>query len=239
MIVERVYMKSTKRALFDRNLRVRPVMSLKKAILRCVQDGNKAVIAEFKRASPSGFVNNANADLERYLQSLGGRGIAGVSILAEPHYFHGSYEDIAIAQKYPYPVLVKDFISSEGMIKSSFNAGGDCLLLIADFLGGQELLRLYNYARGIGMEVLIEFHDPECYQRIPESIDVLIGYNRRNLRTLKIEPDENAALKVMSSDTRLKILESGLKSSQDPGLEGFDGMLVGESMLTERFNGEV
>ncbi|MHB8396559.1 MAG: indole-3-glycerol-phosphate synthase [Thermoplasmataceae archaeon] len=235
MIVERVYMRSMNRVPINRSLRTRGVLSLSTMIRSRNAEGKKGIIAEYKRSSPSGFVNRENTDLKKYIESVSPVGICGLSILTEPDYFRGTYDDVTIAHSYGIPVLVKDFIASESIIMDAYRAGGDCILLIADFLSGTELSALHSFARKLSMEVLIEFHDPEAYVRIPDSSDIILGYNRRDLRTLKIDPDERSALEIMSGDRRIKVLESGLTSAGLPELDRFDGMLVGEAMLNGTF----
>ncbi len=235
MNVETLYMKALSRKRTIESRRIRGVLSLAESIRGANRKGSKGIIAEFKRRSLSGFVNRENPDLDAYLKRVKEAGVSAFSILTEPVRFGGTYEDLRAAQPYGLPVLAKDFISSVFLIKDAYNMGADCILLIADFLSRKGISDLQSYAQSLGMETLVEFHDPESYDRIPDTSGLLIGYNRRNLRSLRIEPDEKSAIRAMTGDDRLKVLESGLASLPGPEIDNFNAVLVGEAMLNGTF----
>ena len=85
------------------------------------------------------------------------------------------------------------------------------------------------------MDVLAEFHDTEALERIPEKAGILVGYNRRNLKSLKMEPNEINAMSMISERKALKILESGIGRDNFQELleTPYNGFLIGASVLNE------
>ncbi|WP_393971734.1 indole-3-glycerol-phosphate synthase [Oxyplasma meridianum] len=233
-IVDEIYRKNSKRALVKKYRRTRPILSMSKSIMRLNSRKRLALIAEFKRASPSGFRSPEGLNLREYFSGINTAALAGISILSEPEYFSGSYADIENSQDLNLPILVKDFISTEEMVDSSFNAGGDCILLISDFLEFRILTELYDHALNLGMDVLIEFHDVKSAVNLYSFSDAIIGYNRRNLRTLEMDPDQRGMDEILGMKNRIRILESGINSGNIGSgmLRGFNGALIGSSILS-------
>jgi len=231
MIVNNIYNKNNERKLIFDNMRKRDVLSLKKSLKDC----NKppGIIAEYKRKSPSGFRNNVNNDIIKYFNLIKDN-IAGISILTEPQYFNGSQLDVVSMQCYNKPILIKDFISNINMIKSSYMIGGDVYLLIADFLGYEKIKELTVYGKSLGMEALIEVHDKNKIKNIYNDENVLIGYNRRNLRTLKMEDESEDIYDELKSFGSPLILESGISinNAKTLKLKKYDGLLIGSSLLS-------
>ncbi len=231
MIVDDIYSENNKRKLLEFNMRERPTISLKSSLK---DTGKKpGIIAEFKRKSPSGFRNKSNTDILKYFNSIK-EIIAGISILTEPQYFGGKQLDAITVQCYSKPILIKDFISSRKMVRSSFMAGGDVFLLICDFLDYKTIKDLVQYGNTLGMEVLVEVHDPGSIGNIFPEENVLIGYNRRNLKTLKMEDRAESVYDRLKSFGLPMILESGITSGNIGKLNTgkYDGLLIGSSILS-------
>ncbi|MGC8505434.1 MAG: indole-3-glycerol-phosphate synthase TrpC [Thermoplasmata archaeon] len=233
-IVERIYRENVNRKPVEHTNRKRGTLSMIERIRMANSEGRIAVISEYKRRSPSGFVNTRNTDLREYAKSLIRKGVDGISVLTEPDYFGGSYSDISSISDLNIPVLGKDFVSTREMIRSSFFAGSDMVLIIADFLEPGLLKDLCDYSVSLGMEVLLEFHDMVNLEKIEmmRKMDrIAVGYNRRDLRTMQMEdgcsfvPDREFGVPV--------ILESGISPeniSQLP-VERFNALLIGSSIL--------
>ncbi|MCL4335208.1 MAG: indole-3-glycerol-phosphate synthase [Candidatus Thermoplasmatota archaeon] len=233
--VENIYMENRRRGIYT-GKRERDIMKLSSYIVHRKSSLGFSIVAEFKRRSPSGFTNSRNTDLEEYVGSMLDLGVSGISVLTEPTFFGGSYEDIHRISRMNIPILDKDFINSRVMIESSYNAGADCILLIADFLDRATLKDLALYASGMGMESLVEFHEPSALGKIPELDDIIIGYNRRNLRTLSMEGRESEIIKDLEKRDNLRILESGLDpyNMRRDIIRSFDSFLIGEALLKKR-----
>lgn len=231
MIVDNIYSNNSQRKLIFNNMRGRGVLSLK-ASLRNYKNF-PGVIAEYKRKSPSGFNNIVNNDILKYFNLIKDN-IAGISILTEPQYFNGNQLDAVSVQCYNKPILIKDFISNMDMIKSSYMIGGDLYLLIADFLEYSRIRELVKYGKSLGMEALVEVHDKNRIENIYNDENVLIGYNRRNLKTLKMEDESGEIYDKLRSFGSPLILESGISinNAESLNLKKYDGLLIGTSLLS-------
>lgn len=233
-IVEEIYRKNSKRVPVKDNYRKRPVIKMSESIRKLNSGRMLGLIAEFKRASPSGFRAPERLGIKEYFSGINASNLAGISVLAEPDHFLGNYRDVETAQSMNIPVLVKDFISTYEMVDSSFNSGGDCILLISDFLEYRKMTELYDHARNLGMDVLIEFHDVKSAKDLNSFNDAMIGYNRRNLRTLGMEPEKNGMDEILGMENKIRILESGINMANIGSgiLRGFNGALIGSSILS-------
>ena len=231
MIVDDIYSGNNLRNLISFNMRERNTISLKKSLKETkIKPG---IIGEFKRKSPSGFRNKSNTDILKYFNDIK-EIIAGISILTEPQHFGGNMLDARAVQCYNKPILIKDFISSRKMVQSSFMAGGDAFLLICDFLDYEIIKDLVQYGNTLGMEALVEVHDPDSIENIFPEENVLIGYNRRNLKTLEMQDQAEDLYDSLKSFGLPLILESGITSKNIGALnvEKYDGLLIGASILS-------
>lgn len=233
-VVDDIYRSNTNRERLGSNMRERPVMSLRKSVSEKSDAGLLGLIAEFKKQSPSGFsAGNLSSPVD-YFRKVGKEKVAGYSVLTEPTRFGGSWKDLTDSQQLNVPLLAKDFFDSENMIHDAYLGGADAVLLIADFLNRERLQDLANEAGKLGMDALIEFHDFESAEKIPVAENVLVGYNRRNLRTMKMEEREKEASAVFDRNEVPFILESGINASNAASMDfsGYSGILVGSSIIT-------
>ena len=232
--VEKIYMDNPGRSRFPYS-RTRDTISLIGELHRIKAHGKPGIIKEFKRRSPSGFLNDRYPSVHDYFRSKIDARTAGMSILTEPDYFNGSYEDLSICQEFNLPILDKDFISTPVMVENAYNAGSDAILLIMDFLPSHAVEELTSTARNYGMEVLIEFHDLRFLSEIEPMDGVVYGYNRRDLRSLRMDPQDRVVNDYLREHPVDIILESGLDSSllNSAELSAFAGFLIGTSVLTD------
>jgi indole-3-glycerol phosphate synthase len=231
MIVDEIYKMNDKRELLKSSMRKRGIISLKDSLAKC--KNRPGIIGEYKRKSPSGFSNKYNTDILKYFDSIK-KIVAGISILTEPHYFNGNPLDAIAVQCYNKPILIKDFISNSRMIDSSFNAGGDAYLLICDFLDYSRIKEMVKYGKKLGMEALVEVHDENSIKNIFPDENVILGYNRRNLKTLKMEDNSMEVYDKLKSYGLPLVLESGITSGNISKLhiEKYQGLLIGSSLLS-------
>ena len=230
--VEEIYRRNPSRPPFEGYGRTRKPMSFSAALERARMSGKLGVIAEYKRSSPSGFVNSMNQDLRSYHRKMVDAGADALSILTEPDFFGGRYADISQSQGMGVPLLAKDFFSSREMIDSAYRCGADAVLLIADFLP-PVAQGLCSHSHSLGMEVITEFHDLQAGIGALSSGTDMLGYNRRNLRTLTMEGKERDAVGIMKKFEGIKILESGInmKNIDKVIMPGYDSVLIGEALL--------
>lgn len=232
-VVEEIYSRNKERIHPRGNARTRGVLSLRNEIEERNRKGRIGLIVEFKRRSPSGFRSSLET-VEKYFCSIPSDSAAGLSVLTEPTEFGGSWNDLISAQSFNRPLLSKDFTNSEAMIRDAYNAGGDAILLIADFLDAETIERLSDFADGLKMDALIEFHDMDAAERIPIRSNVLVGYNRRNLRTMRMEDQWEDAAGMFDRRKVPFILESGVnaRNAESMDFSEFSGLLVGSSIIS-------
>jgi indole-3-glycerol phosphate synthase len=195
-----------------------------------------AVIAEFKRASPSkGIINN---DIEPADQAVlyEKNGATAISVLTDNTFFKGSFQDLqAVRAAVNLPILCKDFIIDRIQIDYAKKHGANIILLIAAALHLTQLKKLYEYGISIGLEVLVEIHDEEDLEKTLTVQPKLIGINNRNLKTFEVnlEVTERLAPHIRSSGSFM-ISESGIFTSKDALRvkdAGVNGVLVGEALM--------
>jgi indole-3-glycerol phosphate synthase len=201
-----------------------------------LSDSNKTgIIAEFKRKSPSKGIINSSSSVDEVTSGYFREGASGISVLTDTQFFGGSITDLMlIREKSIFPILRKDFIISEYQVIESKSAGADAILLIAAALGTLQIENLSKLSRSLGMEVLLEIHEPEELEKVNRHINI-IGVNNRNLKTFEVNTDisENIVQKI--PDGFLKISESGINSSQvvkKLRVSGYDGFLIGEKFMS-------
>lgn len=200
------------------------------------KDDSLAVIAEFKRASPS--KGSINLSLDPALQAISYElaGAAAISVLTDSFFFKGSFQDLkAVRGAVNLPILCKDFIIDKVQIDFAKYYGANIILLIAAALTRKELADLYSYAKKQKLEVLVEVHDEEDVAKAISIKPRLIGINNRNLKTFEVNLEVTERLvPLIHSDDTFVISESGLFSRNDAirvSKAGVNGVLVGEALM--------
>lgn len=209
----------------------REPLSLKKSILDPMKTG---IITEFKRKSPSKGVINDHAFVDDVTQGYAAAGASGLSILTDFNFFGGSIDDLMIARQINnIPILRKEFIIDEYQIIEAKAHGADVILLIAACLDSEQIKSLFTTAKNLGLEVLLEIHDDEEFEKINGHAD-LVGINNRNLKTFEVNLDHSKALADKLPSEIPKIAESGISNPDtiiDLKNHGFDGFLIGENFM--------
>jgi len=159
--------------------------SLRAAVEEALRsEARPALIIEYKRCRPSGFVRHI--DPWSYIGAAGAAADAW-SVLVEPFWFCGSPELLPVFASTGRPVLAKDFASTEEQLETYSRMGASAVLLILDMLGWRRLEALYEAARGLGLEALIETTGWRCAVEAMNSFpEALVGINARNLETLDV-----------------------------------------------------
>jgi indole-3-glycerol phosphate synthase len=200
--------------------------------------GGFGLVAEIKRASPSGGLIRADFSPADLARAYAAGGATCLSVLTDAPYFQGSPDDLIAARAaVDLPVLRKDFILEPWQVYESRAMGADCILLIMAALTDQEARDLEALARSLDMDVLAEVHDEAELDRALGLATNLIGINNRNLKTLATTLDTARALAPRIPPDRFPIAESGIKSHADLlGLcrdAGVHCFLVGEHLMRE------
>lgn len=212
----------------------RKIYSLKENILNRHKTG---IIAEFKRKSPSKGIINDHAFVDDITQGYAAAGASGLSVLTDFNFFGGSIDDLLITRQInQIPVLRKEFIIDEYQVLEAKAYGADAILLIAACLEKDQISRLYETAKNLGMEVLLEIYDESELEKVDDHAD-LIGINNRNLKTFEVNLDRSKKLAGMLPEQMLKIAESGINKPEtivELKKSGFDGFLIGENFMKSR-----
>jgi indole-3-glycerol phosphate synthase len=207
------------------------IFSLKESLLR---KDNSGVIAEFKRKSPSkGMINN-NADVASITCGYVKAGASALSILTDEKYFGGSENDLLAAREINQcPILRKEFIVDEYQIIEAKSIGADAILLIAACLSKKEIDQFAKFARSLNLEVLLELHGEDEFDKISQEVE-LIGINNRNLKTFIVDIEQSKRYASKIPGSFIKIAESGIDSQsiiKDLKQSGFRGFLMGEHFM--------
>jgi indole-3-glycerol phosphate synthase len=202
-----------------------------------------AVIAEFKRASPS------KGDIQRQAEPAGiarifeQNGAIAISVLTEGDFFRGSLADLkAVKAAVHIPVLRKDFIIDEYQVFETAAAGADALLLIVAALDDEQLASLRRLAEDeLQMDALVEVHTTDEMQRAVACGAMLIGVNNRDLRTFDVSLNVAEACLALAPADAVLISESGLRENADLQrlrAAGFHGFLIGEALMRAKDPGK-
>jgi indole-3-glycerol phosphate synthase len=195
------------------------------------------LIAEVKKASPSAGLIRADFDPVTIARQYEVAGATCLSVLTDEHFFQGHLDFLqAIRQIVRIPVMRKEFIIDRYQIAEARVAGADCVLLIAECLDDAHLNDLYNYARSLGMDVLIELYDLENVERVLATGTKLLGINNRDLRTFVTSLEHTFRVKQLVPEDILLVSESGIASHADIQrlrAEGIGAVLVGESLMRQ------
>jgi len=205
------------------------------ALQKTVQNGDAAVIAEVKKASPSKGVIRADFKPVEIARSYEAAGASCLSVLTDEKYFQGSDAYLkTIRSAVELPLLRKDFIVDEYQIAESRLIGADCILLIVAALSPESLRHFHGQARNIGLDVLIEVHDKAELALALALEPSLIGINNRNLKTFETSLANTFDLLDDIPEDVLVVTESGIHSREDvQAMREHDvhAFLVGEAFM--------
>ncbi|PHS02478.1 MAG: indole-3-glycerol phosphate synthase [Leeuwenhoekiella sp.] len=221
-----------------------PVSQLEQSVLfdrkspslaQALRDSDTGIIAEHKRRSPSKQVINHNLNVQDVASGYESAGACGMSVLTDGKYFGGSLDDLLLARAASsFPLLRKEFMIDEYQILEAKAYGADVILLIAAVLSQSEIKSLSEFAKTLGMDVLLEVHNLEELQKsIMPSVDML-GVNNRNLKTFEVSLDISKNLSAEIPDEFVKVSESGISTIEaikELRPFGYQGFLIGENFM--------
>jgi indole-3-glycerol phosphate synthase len=197
--------------------------------------GRPAVIAEFKRSSPSVGSIDAGADPSERARAYEAAGARAMSVLTEPRHFGGSLADLQAARSTcDLPLLRKDFLVHPSQLIEARASGADAALLITSALPSDELIAMIAACEDVGLAALVETHSPDDLERALDTKARIVGVNSRDLETL--EMDEDRAIDQLSRipADRVAVFESGIRSReqvQRASDAGARAVLVGEALM--------
>jgi len=196
------------------------------------------VIAEIKKASPSGGVIREDFNLLGIAQIYEEKAVDAISVLTEEDFFLGDVRYVPVVkQAVTRPVLRKDFIIDEYQIYESRVYGADALLLIASLLGMSQAAEYLHLCGELGLSVLFEVHSFDELEKAMRLNADIIGINNRDLSTLSVDLHTTSFLKKEIPSGRIVVSESGIKTRNDVlnlDKNGIDAVLIGTSLMKSR-----
>jgi indole-3-glycerol phosphate synthase len=194
-----------------------------------------AVIAEFKRRSPSAGTLSDEPVLAETLAAYERGGAAAASVLTEGPNFGGSLADLAEAKRVcGLPLLRKDFIVDPYQLHEAAITGADAVLLIVAALTDAQLSALSLEAGELGLDTLVEVHDAGELERALALGADLIGINNRDLRDFSVDLARTESLMGRMPAGVSVVSESGIATAEQlQRLEqrGVQAVLVGETLM--------
>ena len=212
-----------------------PARGFRQALSDRVAQGQAAVIAEVKKASPSKGVIRDRFHPAEIAASYELGGAACLSVLTDIDFFHGTDDYLQAARgACSLPVLRKDFTLDPYQIWEARALGADAILLIVACLELQNLKDLHDCACEVGLDVLVEVHDEA---ELDEALTLggdLIGINNRDLHTFETSLDTTYGLIERIPAGVQVVTESGFSSTAQV-LEmrgrGVHTFLIGETFM--------
>lgn len=195
-----------------------------------------SLIAEFKRRSPSvaefaGAMRSVADQVTAYERG----GAAALSVLTDEPHFGGSLGDLREARSAcGIPIIRKDFIVDRYQLYEAAVNGADAVLLIVRALGDRELRSLYEEARAIDLDCLVEVHDADELERALAAEIEVIGINNRDLDEQRVDIATTFELMPDVPAGKAVVAESGI-SGRDQLAElervGVDAVLIGGALM--------
>lgn len=196
-----------------------------------------SLIAEFKRRSPSAGANwAATATVADQVRAYESGGAAALSVLTDGPHFGGSLDDLRAARAAcGLPILRKDFIVDRYQLYEAAVNGADAVLLIVRALDDDELRALYEEARGLDLDCLVEVHEAAELERALELDADVIGINNRNLDEGTVDIATTYELMIDVPAGKTVVAESGISTRAElEELErvGVDAVLIGSALMS-------
>jgi indole-3-glycerol phosphate synthase len=214
---------------------------------RLKQNGPGAVIAEYKRASPSKGVINLTAGPEEIAVMYAGCGASAISVLTEEAYFKGHISFIERMAFAALPILRKDFLVHPLQVVETAATAASALLLIVRMLDSNTLPAMLLKAQECGLEAVLEVFDSADLKRARSALHdtgvqpAIIQVNNRDLQTMQVDEAVSRRLVQERFGHEIWISASGINSRHDVeerAALGYDAVLAGTFLMESANPGE-
>jgi len=202
------------------------------------QPGQVNLIAEIKKASPSKGLIRQDFDVVQIARIYEQHKVAAISVLTEDKYFLGSPGYIKkLSDLVEVPLLAKDFFIDELQVYEARFVGASAILLIVAMLTNEQLKSLYELARRLDLDCLVEVHTEEELHRALEMGVEIIGINNRDLHSFRVDLKTSHKLIPQIPSDKVIVAESGIDNYEEiQKLKslGVHAVLIGESFMKEK-----
>lgn len=200
-----------------------------------------AIIAEYKRASPSRGIINDKLTVANVISSYEENHAAAFSILTEEKYFKGSFKFLEqawqILNNKNIPILRKDFIFHPCQIlQTAYSHASAVLIIVRAIPSAAKLQELQDEAKKWGLECVMEVFDEKDLLLARETGAEIIQVNARDLDTLQVSRTNctNLIRKFPPQKNEVWIAASGIESPvhlREAAEAGFQACLIGSSLM--------
>ena len=198
-------------------------------------EGNLALIAEIKKASPSAGVIAEDFDPIDIARTYQAAGAHALSVLTDKQFFQGDIGYLMeVRAQVDIPLLRKDFIIDPLQVYEAAIAGADAILLIVAALTDDRLRELLGLAEECQLDALVEVHTLAELDRALDTDAAIIGINNRDLTTFSVSLETTEQLSEHVPDDLILVSESGIRDKSDTSRLlrwGVDAILVGETLM--------
>ena len=196
------------------------------------------LLTEIKFASPSLGKIRTLTDPASIAKKMVAGGAKALSVLTQPHLFHGSPEYfMKVREAVDVPMLMKDIMIDKIQIDAAKKIGADYMLVIQSLFDQKfvsDIDEFIDYGHKQGLEILLEVHTKDEFTNALETKADIIGVNNRNLDTLEIDLKTTELVLDGYEKSRIILSESGINTVEDIQYlknSGADAFLIGSSIM--------
>ena len=196
------------------------------------------LLTEVKFSSPSLGKIRTQSDPANIAKQMIRGGSKALSVLTQPHLFHGSPEYfMKVRNAVDVPLLMKDIMIDKIQIDTAKKIGADYMLVIQSLFDQKflsDIDEFISYGHKQGLEVLLEVHTKDEFTNALKTEADIIGINNRNLDTLDIDLKTTETVLQGYDESRIILSESGIQTPEDIQYLkkcGADAFLIGSSIM--------
>ena len=196
------------------------------------------LLTEIKFSSPSLGKIRTLTDPASIAKKMVSGGAKALSVLTQPHLFHGSPEYfMKVRQSVDVPLLMKDIMIDKIQIDAAKKIGADYMLVIQSLFDQKfvsDIDEFIDYGHKQGLEIILEVHTKDEFTNALKTKADIIGVNNRNLDTLEIDLKTTELVLDGYEKSRIILSESGINTVEDIQYlknSGADAFLIGSSIM--------